>query len=52
MATDRQIRLVEAPDEFDALPYGMVWHARLELDPTHRWLRGMIRAAAAEMNAR
>ncbi len=44
-------RLVEAPEEFDAFPYGMVWHARLESDPMHSWLRRMIRAAAEEMTS-
>jgi len=29
----------------------MVWHSRLEHDPTHRWLRDMIRAAARDMTA-
>ncbi|HWO68257.1 MAG TPA: LysR family transcriptional regulator [Umezawaea sp.] len=47
-----RVRLVEAPEEFDAFPYGMVWHARLESDPMHSWLRGAIRAAAAEMTSR
>ncbi|MET0418488.1 MAG: hypothetical protein ABW022_20945 [Actinoplanes sp.] len=51
MATDRKLRLVEAPAEFDAFPYGMIWHPRLETDPAHTWLRGMIRTAAAEMTA-
>jgi hypothetical protein len=27
----------------------MVWHARPEHDPTHRWLRDMIRTAAREI---
>ncbi|MBL7255910.1 LysR family transcriptional regulator [Paractinoplanes lichenicola] len=47
--TDPRLRLAEAPEEFDAFPYGMVWHPRLETDPAHRWLRDMIRAAIHEM---
>jgi DNA-binding transcriptional LysR family regulator len=49
--TDSRLRLVEAPEEFDAFPYGMVWHRRLDTDPAHRWLREMIRQAAADMVA-
>ncbi|MBM2619416.1 LysR family transcriptional regulator [Actinoplanes sp. LDG1-06] len=49
---DPQLRMVEAPEEFDAFPYGMIWHARLETDPAHRWLRDMIRQAAKEMTTR
>lgn len=49
VAARPRLRLVEAPEEFDAFPYGMVWHPRLESDPTHSWLRGMVRAAAREL---
>lgn len=48
-AAEPRVRLVEAPEEFDAFPYGMVWHARLESDPMHRWLRDMVRAAARDL---
>ncbi|MCS7475873.1 LysR family transcriptional regulator [Umezawaea endophytica] len=48
---DPRLRLVEAPEEFDAFPYGMVWHARLESDPMNSWLRGVVRAAAVEMTS-
>ncbi|MBA8923458.1 DNA-binding transcriptional LysR family regulator [Kutzneria viridogrisea] len=50
-ATDPRVRLVEAPEGFDAFPYGMVWHTRLESDPMHSWLRDMIRAAAADLTS-
>jgi DNA-binding transcriptional LysR family regulator len=49
--TDPRLRLVEAPEEFDAFPYGMVWHPRLDTDPAHRWLREMIREAARDMTS-
>ncbi|GAA4889607.1 LysR family transcriptional regulator [Actinomycetospora straminea] len=39
------VRVVEAPEGFDAIPYGMVWHPRLEADPMHCWLRDELRAA-------
>ncbi|GGP66302.1 LysR family transcriptional regulator [Saccharothrix coeruleofusca] len=45
------VRLVEAPEEFDAFPYGMAWHARLDSDPMHAWLREVVRAAAAELTS-
>ncbi|MEV0262330.1 LysR family transcriptional regulator [Streptomyces sp. NPDC050617] len=48
-ATDPRVRLVEAPEGFDAFPYGMIWHARLESDPMHSWLRDTIRAAAQDL---
>lgn len=48
-AADPRVRLVEAPEGLDPFPYGMVWHPRLETDPTHTWLRGMIRAAAMDL---
>ncbi|MFE6049985.1 hypothetical protein ACFQ6N_04470 [Kitasatospora sp. NPDC056446] len=47
--TDPRVRLVEAPEGFDAFPYGMVWHARLDRDPMHSWLRDTIRAAARDL---
>lgn len=44
-----RLRVVEAPEEFDALAYGMVWHERLDADPRHGWLREMVRAAARDL---
>ena len=49
---DPRLRVVEAPEEFDAFAYGMIWHSRLENDPAHCWLRGMVRAAAKELACR
>jgi DNA-binding transcriptional LysR family regulator len=51
IATDPRLRLVEAPGCFDAIPYGMAWHPRLESDPMHCWLRDTLRAAAHEMTS-
>jgi DNA-binding transcriptional LysR family regulator len=28
---------------------GMSWHRRLDADPTHRWLRGLVRSSLAEV---
>ena len=48
---DPRLRLVEPPAEFEVFPYGMIWHPRLDSDPTHRWLRTMLRAAAEELTS-
>lgn len=48
---DPGLRLVEPPPDFEAFPYGMIWHPRLDSDPTHRWLRTMLRAAAKELTS-
>lgn len=51
-AADPRLRLVEAPEDFDAFPYGMIWHARLDSDPAHMWLRAMMREAAQDLTTR
>ncbi|MEJ2864781.1 LysR family transcriptional regulator [Actinomycetospora flava] len=48
---DPRLRLVEAPERFDAIPYGMVWHPRLDADPMNSWLREMLRAAASDLTS-
>lgn len=48
-ARDPRLRLVEAPEQFDAIPYGMIWHPRLDSDPMHQWVRALTREAAREM---
>jgi DNA-binding transcriptional LysR family regulator len=48
---DPRLRLVEPPEAFEAFPYGMIWHARMDSDPTHRWLRTMLRTAAKELTS-
>lgn len=46
--TDNSVRLVEAPAELAApFPYGMVWHPRLNSDPAHVWVRGLVSTVAA-----
>ncbi|MEJ2871457.1 LysR family transcriptional regulator [Actinomycetospora sp. OC33-EN08] len=50
-ATDPRVRLVEAPEGFDAIPYGMVWHPRLDADPMHSWVRDTLRSAASDLTA-
>ncbi|MEJ2890518.1 LysR family transcriptional regulator [Actinomycetospora aeridis] len=48
---DPRLRLLEAPERFDAIPYGMVWHPRLDADPMNTWLRGTLRAAALDLTS-
>ncbi|PDT88539.1 LysR family transcriptional regulator [Bradyrhizobium sp. Y36] len=42
------LRSFELPVTTDALAVSLAWHPRLEADPAHRWLRGMIREACAD----
>jgi DNA-binding transcriptional LysR family regulator len=36
------LRVVRLPPSYRALKLRMVWHVRHDLDPVHRWLRGML----------
>ncbi|WP_026910513.1 LysR family transcriptional regulator [Patulibacter minatonensis] len=44
------VRVLEAPPEVGPLTYRMIWHPRLEDDPPHRWLRDVVRDAAAALD--
>jgi DNA-binding transcriptional LysR family regulator len=46
---DPGIRILPAPEEIRALDYRMAWHPRLDGDLGQRWLRDVIRAAAADL---
>ncbi|MCM2388424.1 LysR family transcriptional regulator [Streptomyces albipurpureus] len=48
-ARDPAYRVVEAPGELPPFPYGIAWHPRMDADPGHRWLRDIVRSAAAEL---
>ena len=39
-------RLLEPPLTLPGFTLSMLWNARLEKDPAHRWLRGLIRRIA------
>jgi DNA-binding transcriptional LysR family regulator len=41
--------VLEAPAELGQMNFYMLWHDRKHRSPDHIWLRGMIKAAAAEM---
>jgi DNA-binding transcriptional LysR family regulator len=42
-------RVLAAPREFGKLQFCSVWHPRLDNDPSHRWLRGIVRSVASAM---
>ena len=41
--------VVPAPAELGRMPFYMLWHERAHHSPFERWLRGVIRTAAAEL---
>jgi DNA-binding transcriptional LysR family regulator len=43
-----ELSVVPAPPEIETLSYRLAWHPRVDSDPGHRWLRDLIRTAAAE----
>lgn len=42
----------ELPMPTTAFTVSMLWHPRLDADPAHRWLRGLVRDACATASAR
>jgi DNA-binding transcriptional LysR family regulator len=46
---DPRLAVVRAPIELEPFPYYMVWHPRLDHDPTQQWLRDTVRTAAASV---
>lgn len=38
----------ELPVKTDALAISLAWHPRFEVDPAHRWLRGIVREACVD----
>jgi hypothetical protein len=47
---NRQLRVVEAPQELHAFHFLMAWHPRLNTDPPHVWLRKAMRSITADLN--
>lgn len=43
---DASLRIAEPPREIEGLEYAMYWHPRVDADPAHRWLRGLVRDVA------
>lgn len=45
-ADPAQTRILAAPRELIALQFYAVWHPRFDQDPSHSWLRGVVRSAS------
>ena len=45
-------RVLDAPRELGGLQFYAVWHPRLDNDPSHSWLRGIVATVAAPMSPR
>jgi DNA-binding transcriptional LysR family regulator len=41
-------RILAAPPEIELMTYRMIWHPAFDNDRRHQWLRGVVRAAAAD----
>jgi DNA-binding transcriptional LysR family regulator len=46
-ADPRRTRVLAAPRELGDLHFYAVWHPRVDQDPSHAWLRGIVRTVAA-----
>ncbi|MET7703462.1 LysR family transcriptional regulator [Streptomyces sp. NPDC005485] len=44
------LAVLEIPLELPVATTGMAWHVRVDTDPAHRWLRGAVARAAAEVD--
>jgi DNA-binding transcriptional LysR family regulator len=42
-----RVRVLDAPRELGAVQFHAVWHPRVDEDPSHVWLRGIVRGVAA-----
>jgi DNA-binding transcriptional LysR family regulator len=46
------VRSFPLPVRTEAITISQMWHPRLDADPAHRWLRGLVLAACREMGPR
>jgi hypothetical protein len=44
-----QLRLIPPPLDIPVLTEGLQWHKYLDSDPGHRWMKELIRNAAANV---
>lgn len=44
-----QLRVITLPPDFSTIAIRLLWHARHDQDPAHRWLRAMMAEACAEL---
>lgn len=45
------LKVFDVPLDLHEIPMGMYWHERMQNNPAHHWLRGIIRSVAAEAAA-
>ena len=46
-ADSTHVRVLDAPRELGNMQFHAVWHPRVDEDPSHVWLRGIVRSVAA-----
>lgn len=49
--TDAGLRTIALPDDFSPIAIRQLWHVRHDQDPAHRWLRGLVAEACADLQA-
>jgi DNA-binding transcriptional LysR family regulator len=47
-AAGRVVRSFPLPVRTEAITVSQMWHPRLDADPAHRWLRGLVLATCRE----
>jgi DNA-binding transcriptional LysR family regulator len=51
-ADSSRVRILDAPRELGDVQFAAVWHPRVDSDPAHRWLRGIVRDVAQRPSRR
>jgi DNA-binding transcriptional LysR family regulator len=51
-ADSSRVRVLDAPRELGDVQFYAVWHPRVDADPAHSWLRGIVRAVAGPPSRR
>jgi DNA-binding transcriptional LysR family regulator len=51
-ADSSRVRVLNAPRELGDVQFYAVWHPRVDSDPSHSWLRGIVRATAGSPSPR
>jgi DNA-binding transcriptional LysR family regulator len=50
IAKNRDLRLIQAPQELQGFHFLMAWHPRVNTDPRHSWLRAAMRTVATSQD--
>lgn len=51
IVVDAGLRTITLPADFSSIAIRVLWHSRYDQDPAHRWLRGLVAEACAELLA-